>query len=178
MIESAQEAMRLYCAYPTDDARERTRHDSPCESRSDDKSMNIETINDSSNSTAKIEARSYIPLKEEDNEKEINKWEGTCKIDVIARLMLLNCNDKVIRENDKAIRSGNGRCLADQRYPTTIPEAKSLLIATTSNRKRYNNNNNNNNKTYKKENQNNHDDGNRSNIDYDNSNNNPKKTKR
>ena len=83
-------------ADPTPDVRENnTQRDSQRETGiSDDDSMTFETIKGCS--AEKIEARSNITLEKRRNEKEITKWEGTYKTEVIACLMLLNCTDKVI----------------------------------------------------------------------------------
>ena len=83
--------------------------------------------------------------------------EDTYRDGVAVRLMVLNCTDKVIQENVKAIRSRNGR------YTTTIPDEKSLLIAKTSNKKYRNNKK----KIHNKVNQNDNNNGNDSDISYD-----------
>ena len=54
MTELAQEAKRLSGAYPTNDTRKSTQNDSKCESRSNDKSKNVETDKGNSRFTGRM----------------------------------------------------------------------------------------------------------------------------
>ena len=175
MNESKASSQGLNAADPTADGRKSTQID--CESCTEDESMIIEAINNGiSKFIEKIEARSNIALETyydktnyEGNKKEKTKWTDTYNNNIVDRLMLPKSTETVIRENDEAFQPAkvDNRYLADQRYPTTILEATSMLMPTSSTKKYRNNN-----KTYKKENQNDNDDGNKSNISYNISSNN------
>ena len=123
------DCLEVTAADPTPDVREsNTQRDSKCETGiSDDDSKTFETIK--GYSTKKIEARSNITLEKGRNEKEKTEWEGTYRNGVIASLMivLLHCQYMRIQENDDAVEARIGGCFADQRYPATILEAKSIF---------------------------------------------------
>ena len=81
-------------------------------------------------------ARSSIKLETyyKGNEREKAEWADKYKHNIVARLMVLHCNDKSIRDKtDEAIRLGSGR------YPTTIQAASALLTATAKQKKQQNN---------------------------------------
>ncbi len=72
-------------------------------------------------------ARSSIKLKTyyKGNEREKAEWADKYKHNIVARFMVLHCNNRSIRDKtDEAIRLDNGR------YPTTIQAASALLTAT------------------------------------------------
>ena len=106
----------------------------------------------------KGEARSNITLETyyKGNKKEKAVWADKYKNNIVARLMILNCNDRSIRKKtDEAIRLGNG-C-----YPTTIPEALAIIRAT-ANYKKKNRNRNKNKKKWNNQKNNNNGDGHKS----------------
>ena len=100
-------------------------------------------------------ARSSITLKTyyKGNKKEKAVWADKYKNNIVARLMILNCNDRSIREKtNEAIRLGNFS------YPMTIPEALAIITAT-ANYKKKNRNRNKNKKKWNNQKNNNNGDG-------------------